>query len=83
MKSSLRLTIALGAGLIALPAIAAQMPKTASLTHEAAVIAVRGAMARAAKVSPDRIQVSANEPGPGVDLSNGLPDLTESPHKHH
>lgn len=44
---------------------------------------VRDAMARAAKVTPDRIQVSANEPGPGVDLSNGLPDLTELPHKHH
>ncbi len=44
---------------------------------------VRDAMARAAKVTPDRIQVSANEPGPGVDLSNGLPDLSELPHKHH
>jgi hypothetical protein len=44
---------------------------------------VRDAMGRAAKVAPDRIQVSANEPGPGVDLSNGVPDLTESPHGHH
>jgi hypothetical protein len=44
---------------------------------------VRDAMARAAKVTPDRIQVSANEPGPGVDLSNGLPDLAELPHTHH
>jgi hypothetical protein len=44
---------------------------------------VRDAMGRAAQVAPDRIQVSANEPGPGVDLGNGVPDLTESPHGHH
>jgi hypothetical protein len=44
---------------------------------------VRDAMARAAKVTPDRIQVEPNEPGPGVDLSDGVPDLTESSHQHH
>jgi hypothetical protein len=71
MKSSLCLTIALGAGLVALPAIAAQMPKTASLTHEAAVIAVRGAMAQQSMhAEGKRTKAMGNNVFPGTPLAN-------------
>jgi hypothetical protein len=54
-----------------------------AILSDPAIDTVKDAMARAAGVPPDRVQVSANEPGPGVDLSNGVPDLSDSPHHHH
>ncbi|GIE93753.1 hypothetical protein [Paractinoplanes rishiriensis] len=50
---------------------------------DATVEAVREAMGEAAQVPADRVQVSANLPGPGVDLSNGLPDLADTSSGHH
>ncbi|MEV6298539.1 hypothetical protein AB0M02_03940 [Actinoplanes sp. NPDC051861] len=44
--------------------------------------AVRASLGRAAGISADRVLVEASQPGPGVDLSNGVPDLTEKPHGH-
>lgn len=45
---------------------------------------VRDAMGRAAHVPAGQVQVEANSPGPGVDLSNGVPDLADSgEHSHH
>jgi hypothetical protein len=43
---------------------------------------VREALGGAARVPADRVQVSANLPGPGVELDNGAPNLT-SQHSHH
>jgi hypothetical protein len=42
-------------------------------------------MARAAHVPADQVAVEAAEPGAGVDLSNGAPDLTDhlAGHHHH
>jgi hypothetical protein len=45
--------------------------------------AVREAMARAAGVTPAQVAVEATEPGPGVDLSNGTPLLTDDLATHH
>lgn len=53
-----------------------------ALLSDGQVGAVRAAMARAAGTSADRVTVSANEPGPGVDLSTGLPDLDENTEHH-
>ncbi|GAA2611989.1 hypothetical protein [Paractinoplanes durhamensis] len=54
-----------------------------AILSDPAIAAVRDAMARAAQVPADRVQVTANEPGPGIDLSNGGPLLDdESPHHH-
>ncbi|MFC7534396.1 hypothetical protein [Actinoplanes sp. GCM10030250] len=44
--------------------------------------AVRASIGRAAGVAADRVLVEATQPGPGVDLSNGVPDLVERPHGH-
>jgi hypothetical protein len=49
---------------------------------DAQIAAVRDAMGRAAGVPPDRVHVEANLPGPGVDLSHGVPDLSDKPHGH-
>ncbi|MFC4067790.1 hypothetical protein [Actinoplanes subglobosus] len=46
------------------------------------IAAVRESMARAAGVPPDRVHVEANLPGPGVDLSHGVPDLSDEKHGH-
>jgi hypothetical protein len=45
--------------------------------------AVREAMARAAGVTPAQVAVEATEPGPGVDLGNGTPLLTDDLATHH
>ncbi|GGQ49899.1 hypothetical protein [Couchioplanes azureus] len=47
------------------------------------ILAVREALGRAAGVPAERVAVSANLPGPGVDLSQGLPNLVEGPRPHH
>jgi hypothetical protein len=44
---------------------------------------VREAMGRAAQVPADRVQVTANLPGPGVDMSQGIPDLSRPHGGHH
>jgi hypothetical protein len=38
---------------------------------------VRAAMARAANVQPDQVAVAASSPGAGVDLTQGVPDLSD------
>ncbi|GAA2534796.1 hypothetical protein Ahu01nite_099010 [Winogradskya humida] len=53
-----------------------------AILSDGQVLAVREAMARAAHVTPERVGVEAGEPGPGVDLSNGTPDLEDAPHRH-
>ncbi len=53
-----------------------------ALLGDGQVAAVRAAMARSAGATPDRVTVTANEAGPGVDLSDGVPDLAESPEHH-
>lgn len=53
-----------------------------ALLSDGQVGAVREAMARAAGTSADRVTVSANEAGPGVDLSAGVPDLDEVSEHH-
>ncbi|RZU49385.1 hypothetical protein EV385_1135 [Krasilnikovia cinnamomea] len=45
--------------------------------------AVRQAMGRAARVPAERVAVAASEPGPGVDLAHGMPDLTKHGGGHH
>jgi hypothetical protein len=47
------------------------------------VQAVREAMARAAGVTPAQVAVEASMPGPGVDLSNGVPVLGDDLATHH
>jgi hypothetical protein len=49
---------------------------------DAQIAAVRESMGRAAGVPADRVHVTANLPGPGVDLSHGAPDLSDRPHGH-
>jgi hypothetical protein len=54
-----------------------------AILSDASIATVREAMGRAAHVPADRVQVEANMPGPGVDLSQGVPDLSAgSPHHH-
>jgi hypothetical protein len=55
-----------------------------AILSDAQVTAVRESIGRAAGVPGERVQVSANLPGPGVDLSGGVPRLTddEAPHRH-
>lgn len=48
-----------------------------AIISDGQVQAVREAMARAAHVTPDRVAVEPSSPGPGVDMSNGAPDLTD------
>lgn len=50
---------------------------------DAQITAVRESMARAAGVPADRVHVTANLPGPGVDLAHGVPDLSDEPHGGH
>jgi|tagenome__1003787_1003787.scaffolds.fasta_scaffold20976160_3 hypothetical protein len=54
-----------------------------ALLSDESVGTVRAAMGRAAHVPADRVQVEATLPGPGVDLSQGLPDLSSGSHHHH
>ncbi|GLW28953.1 hypothetical protein [Actinoplanes regularis] len=55
-----------------------------ALLSDGQIGAVREAMARASGTSADRVTVSANGPGPGVELSGGVPDLDdESGHSGH
>ncbi|HEY0001818.1 MAG TPA: hypothetical protein VGB74_15295, partial [Actinoplanes sp.] len=55
-----------------------------AILSDVTIAAVRDAMGRAAKVAPDRIVVAATQPGPGVDLANGIPFLNDIPaHGHH
>lgn len=44
---------------------------------------VRAAMGGAAHVPGDRVQVSANLPGPGIELDYGVPDLLQHGGGHH
>ncbi|WP_127497455.1 hypothetical protein [Actinoplanes solisilvae] len=54
-----------------------------AVLSDATIATVRSAMGRAAKVPADRVAVSASLPDPGVDLSNGVPSLTDGPHGKH
>lgn len=56
-----------------------------AILSDGQVLAVREALGRAAGVAAERVSVSPNLPGPGVDLSQGAPNLTESAggHGHH
>jgi hypothetical protein len=54
-----------------------------AILSDPAIASVRDAMGRAAGVPADRVQVTASEAGPGVDLSGGAPDLDAvTPHRH-
>ncbi|AEV88255.1 hypothetical protein ACWT_7245 [Actinoplanes sp. SE50] len=53
-----------------------------ALLSDGQIGAVRTAMARAAGTTADRVSVAASEPGAGVDLSGGLPDL-DAQAEHH
>ena len=48
-----------------------------AIISDAQVRSVRESMARAAHVTADQVAVEASEPGAGVDLSNGAPNLTD------
>jgi hypothetical protein len=54
-----------------------------ALLSDGRIAAVRDAMGRAAGVPADRVQVSPNLPGPGVDLSGGLPSLIDDETQQH
>jgi hypothetical protein len=54
-----------------------------AIISDGQVEAVRQALGRAAHVPADRVAVAANQPGPGVDLSHGIPDLTPRGGHHH
>jgi hypothetical protein len=56
-----------------------------ALLSDGRIEAVRDAMGRAAGVPADRVEVSPSRSGPGVDLSGGVPRLTddESTRHHH
>lgn len=54
-----------------------------AVLSDATVGAVRTALGRAARVPADRVVVAANGAGPGVDLSDGPPDLAGVPRGHH
>lgn len=53
-----------------------------AVLSDATIGDVRSALGRAARTDADRVVVAASEAGPGVDLSNGVPDLTERSHGH-
>jgi hypothetical protein len=53
-----------------------------AIISDGQVLAVRAAMGRAAQVPAGQVQVEATEPGPGVDLSHGVPSLKDAPHRH-
>jgi hypothetical protein len=54
-----------------------------AIISDTEVRAVRESMARAAHVTADQVAVEASEPGAGVDLSNGAPNLTDDLAGHH
>ena len=54
-----------------------------ALLSDGRIAAVRDAMGRAAGLAADRVQVSPNLPGPGVDLSGGLPSLIDDETQQH
>ncbi|MFI5492370.1 hypothetical protein [Actinoplanes sp. NPDC051859] len=54
-----------------------------AILSDSRIQAVREALGRAAQVDAERVAVSANLPGPGVDLSNGVPNLADAPPSHH
>ncbi|MEV4642362.1 hypothetical protein AB0J80_33930 [Actinoplanes sp. NPDC049548] len=49
-----------------------------AILSDGQIQSVREALGRAANVAAERVSVSPNLPGPGVDLSQGAPNLTES-----
>jgi hypothetical protein len=53
-----------------------------AVLSDAQIAAVRDSMGRAAGVPADRVLVTATLSGPGVDLSHGVPDLSDAPHGH-
>ncbi|WP_436526906.1 hypothetical protein [Actinoplanes sp. HUAS TT8] len=53
-----------------------------ALLSDGQIATVRAAMARSAGTTPERVTVEAVEPGPGVDLSGGFPDLDEGAEHH-
>ncbi|MFI7600212.1 hypothetical protein [Actinoplanes sp. NPDC049681] len=53
-----------------------------AIISDGQVLAVREALGRAAGVAAERVSVSPNLPGPGVDLSQGVPDLSEHSSGH-
>lgn len=54
-----------------------------AVLSDATIDTVRDAMARAAEAPASRVVVAASEAGSGVDLSNGVPDLTDERTGHH
>jgi hypothetical protein len=54
-----------------------------AIISDGQIRAVREAMARAAHVTAAQVAVEAVEPGAGVDLTNGGPDLTDDLEGHH
>jgi hypothetical protein len=54
-----------------------------AVVSDATIKVVRTEMGRAANVPADRILVEGTLPGPGVELSNGVPDLGAHPGGHH
>lgn len=54
-----------------------------AILSDGQVEAVRQALGHSARVPADRVAVAASLPGPGVDLSNGVPDLTPQGGHHH
>lgn len=54
-----------------------------AILSDGTIQTVREALGRAAEVPAERVQVSPNEPGPGVDLADGLPHLTDDESTHH
>ncbi|MEU7903568.1 hypothetical protein [Actinoplanes sp. NPDC049118] len=54
-----------------------------AIISDGQVEAVRQALGRSARVPADRVAVAASLPGPGEDLSHGIPDLTPKAGHHH
>jgi hypothetical protein len=54
-----------------------------AILSDGQILAVREAMGRAAHVPADRVAVAATSQGGGVDLSHGVPDLTEGRRSGH
>ena len=74
MKSSLRLTFALAAGLVALPVFAADTAASAASYHDAAVVKVRAQLAQALaegrSAQQKRSKAQGNNVYPGTPLAN-------------
>jgi hypothetical protein len=54
-----------------------------AVLSDTTIKSVRAALGGAAQVPGDRVQVSANLPGPGIELDYGPPNLFGNPHGHH